>query len=949
MAKSRRWGSGQPPPRPGLSATRGGPRSLCSQRPCRGSGDGGEGAPAEGLPESAGRAGRRAGRTPLGSGSARPVLPPGSPAPPAPLRPRSAFPGGLAPPALSRVCVCVCVWRGGNHTTLASPPKAPLPACLPASLPPSLPPSRGAPPPARAQRPPPPLPSLPPPPSLPPSLLPPPGVPVTSPPGRAHRPVRPPGGERASGRGDGLTGDGLGGRPRPPLPAAALAVAVAVAVAAPAPPPDGTRSPARRRGGAAGRPRRGPRRWDLCLRVFLAELPETLALQLVRECQGLPLPGARRRRGAALAPPGVSGKEPQVWGHSGHHPHPLWCSPCHQPAGNTVPREHQRAPVLQSDLDADHRPAEQHFCQPHQPGGRRLVPCSPPAGAHRQDRNAGFLHAVCLHLPTGHVCAALGGHASPGAQRSPASDDGLAKEGAACKDLRPCLQRHTALPAGTLHGECFLCLHRSGHAGLGHPSSVLPEGAELHRVLQPAPGLASVGEVAAGHRGKPSRLQPQPQRLLGDDSFLHSLQARRVRLLPKLLPEPEPDAGKHCQRHGAYEGQRSRCLGPRGLVPARATRHPGGPGRCLRPVPDPGRVQRDGAGQAPDPPPPEPQRGHRQWRHLGVEPAAQRDLRRPWKCHCVGLLEPSLPCALPQRHHRGLPDRNCNQAKARLAVVAVLSPCFEDCGTYGQCSLMRRHGYLYAGCNCKAGWRGWSCTDGTKAQSLGTQTLATLTLTLSNLFFLPAIAVALYRYYLVEASVYTFTMFFSTFYHACDQPGVVVLCIMDYDTVQYCDFLGSVVSFWVTILCMARIKNILKYVLCVVGTLFIAMSLHLDRRGVWNMMAPCLVAIILMTAIWASRCVTRRHCYPPSWKRWAFFLFPGISLAVVAVVVYVFMETTENYYYTHSLWHILVAISLVFLLPPGDKQQQEPWAWSRKLFCRYQICKNDREELYAVT
>ncbi|XP_078237487.1 post-GPI attachment to proteins factor 6 isoform X4 [Pogona vitticeps] len=389
MAKSRRWGSGQPPPRPGLSATRGGPRSLCSQRPCRGSGDGGEGAPAEGLPESAGRAGRRAGRTPLGSGSARPVLPPGSPAPPAPLRPRSAFPGGLAPPALSRVCVCVCVWRGGNHTTLASPPKAPLPACLPASLPPSLPPSRGAPPPARAQRPPPPLPSLPPPPSLPPSLLPPPGVPVTSPPGRAHRPVRPPGGERASGRGDGLTGDGLGGRPRPPLPAAALAVAVAVAVAAPAPPPDGTRSPARRRGGAAGRPRRGPRRWDLCLRVFLAELPETLALQLVRECQGLPLPGARRRRGAALAPPGVSGKEPQVWGHSGHHPHPLWCSPCHQPAGNTVPREHQRAPVLQSDLDADHRPAEQHFCQPHQPGGRRLVPCSPPAGAHRQDRNAG--------------------------------------------------------------------------------------------------------------------------------------------------------------------------------------------------------------------------------------------------------------------------------------------------------------------------------------------------------------------------------------------------------------------------------------------------------------------------------------------------------------------------------------------------------------------------------
>lgn len=45
---------------------------------------------------------------------------------------------------------------------------------------------------------------------------------------------------------------------------------------------------------------------------------------------------------------------------------------------------------------------------------------------------------------------------------------------------------------------------------------------------------------------------------------------------------------------------------------------------------------------------------------------------------------------------------------------------------------------------------------------MGTQNLATLLLTLSNLMFLPAIAVAVYRFYLVEASVYTYTMFFST-------------------------------------------------------------------------------------------------------------------------------------------------------------------------------------------
>ncbi len=51
------------------------------------------------------------------------------------------------------------------------------------------------------------------------------------------------------------------------------------------------------------------------------------------------------------------------------------------------------------------------------------------------------------------------------------------------------------------------------------------------------------------------------------------------------------------------------------------------------------------------------------------------------------------------------------------------------------------------------------------------------------------------------------------FYHACDQPGVTVMCIMDYDTLQFCDFLGFCVSVWVTIVCMhgSWIQSICKY------------------------------------------------------------------------------------------------------------------------------------------
>nr|XP_035939398.1 post-GPI attachment to proteins factor 6 isoform X2 [Halichoerus grypus] len=275
----------------------------------------------------------------------------------------------------------------------------------------------------------------------------------------------------------------------------------------------------------------------------------------------------------------------------------------------------------------------------------------------------------------------------------------------------------------------------------------------------------------------------------------------------------------------------------------------------------------------------------------------------------------------------------CEQASVLVETTLSLVPCLNDCGPYGQCLLLRRLSYLYAGCSCKAGWRGWSCTDNSTAQTVAQQRVATLLLTLSNLMFLAPIAVSVHRSFLVEASVYAYTMFFSTFYHACDQPGEAVLCILGYDTLQYCDFLGSGVSIWVTILCMARLKAAQK---------------HLDRRGAWNMMGPCLFAFVVMVTMWVYRCGRRRRCYPPSWQRWVFYLLPGISMAAVAVAIYTSMMTSDNYYYMHSIWHMLLAGSAAFLLPPRE-QHTKPWACSQKLTCHYQICKNHREDLYTVT
>jgi hypothetical protein len=59
------------------------------------------------------------------------------------------------------------------------------------------------------------------------------------------------------------------------------------------------------------------------------------------------------------------------------------------------------------------------------------------------------------------------------------------------------------------------------------------------------------------------------------------------------------------------------------------------------------------------------------------------------------------------------------------------------------------------------GYRGYGCTDDTHAD-ISKKLSNVLFLTLSNLMFIPAIVLAIYRHLYIEALVYFFNMFFST-------------------------------------------------------------------------------------------------------------------------------------------------------------------------------------------
>ena len=197
-------------------------------------------------------------------------------------------------------------------------------------------------------------------------------------------------------------------------------------------------------------------------------------------------------------------------------------------------------------------------------------------------------------------------------------------------------------------------------------------------------------------------------------------------------------------------------------------------------------------------------------------------------------------------------------------------------------------------------------------------------LCLSNLLYLPAVGLAVYRGFYTESFVYFATMVFSTLFHACDQD-VFSFCLMKYSVLQFCDYYSTAMSLWVTVLAMGGLPDQAKSLLHMAGAVGLALAIEYNRTGVFTFMVPAAMGLVILLASWISHCSTERTCYP-GFKYVCCFLFPGLAVFAGGLFCFLVLEEESNFQFVHSAWQTAMAVAIIFLLPQKPPESEGKYA-----------------------
>ncbi|KAF4531717.1 hypothetical protein B566_EDAN009342 [Ephemera danica] len=259
----------------------------------------------------------------------------------------------------------------------------------------------------------------------------------------------------------------------------------------------------------------------------------------------------------------------------------------------------------------------------------------------------------------------------------------------------------------------------------------------------------------------------------------------------------------------------------------------------------------------------------------------------------------------------------CIPEELGLDLDIRIQPCVfagEPCGPKGECERTHHGLHTFSSCLCFGGFSGWGCTDGRGASPPSRQLVGTLALTLSNLFFMPAVVLAAKRRLLAEALIYLATTLFSTLYHACDEPEYS-FCVL-----QFCDFFCSILAFWVTLISLAHLPPRLAAAAHMAGVLVVAVGVEWNRTALVVFLVPVALGLLVPMVAWAVRSWNARNLLGV--KQGSLLrILPGVLLAGLGLGLFAMVETEANYQFIHSAWHMLMGLALLFLLPESTEWQ----------------------------
>lgn len=213
---------------------------------------------------------------------------------------------------------------------------------------------------------------------------------------------------------------------------------------------------------------------------------------------------------------------------------------------------------------------------------------------------------------------------------------------------------------------------------------------------------------------------------------------------------------------------------------------------------------------------------------------------------------------------------------------------------------------------------GLNCADGSDATSYGMIVLELCLLVLSNLIFIPTAYYAFKRKYYVETVVYISTFLSSSFYHMCDAgEKIISVCIVQLSVLQFADFFSGLLAIWVTLIALAYLPYPWHSISHITGCIVLAFGTTFNKESLGVFAMPSVIGILIIIGRWIYIRKKTGKVFPKrSYLRKN--LPVGILVVVTGLLLYGLFETHNNYKYIHSLWHLLMGMGVIILLPDAE-------------------------------